>query len=130
MGEANRRKWDTLDGGPPSDDKIALQVEIFDPRQASDDRLRRVTMAEPVKWAFQRPTPVCVACTYEFGFGERPTALFHTRPMFPKSKAFTLISGAICPQCAARPTDELMAAIIGYLRAIKSGITIVETGTA
>jgi hypothetical protein len=50
--------------------------------------------------------------------------------MFPKSKAFTLISGAICPQCAAPPTDELMAAIIGYLRAVKPDIRIVETETA
>ena len=50
--------------------------------------------------------------------------------LFPKDKAFTFISGGICLQCATRPYDELMAAIIGYLRAVKPDTTIGEMGTA
>lgn len=50
--------------------------------------------------------------------------------MFPKGEVFTFVSGMICPQCAMRPSDELMAAIVGYLRAAKPDLTIVETGTA
>jgi hypothetical protein len=136
MGEAKRRRaYDTLDGGPPSDDRIVLEVEIFDPLQAmlalDDDALRRTAIRECAKRAYQRPTPICVACDYEFGCGEPPTALYCTRPMFPKGEAFTFVCGAICPRCASqRPDDELAAAIVGYLRTAKPDLTIVEAGTA
>jgi hypothetical protein len=42
MGEAKRRARDTLDGGAPSDDRIVLQVEVFDPWDLLDADLRRV----------------------------------------------------------------------------------------
>jgi hypothetical protein len=34
----------------------------------------------------------------------------------------------ICPRCAVRPNDELMTAIVGYLRAVKPDMTIAEMG--
>jgi hypothetical protein len=73
---------------------------------------------------------LCAACEYELGYGEPPALLCCTRPMFPKSDAFTFISGAIRPRCASRRPDELVAAIIGYLRKTKPDLTIVEGGTA
>jgi hypothetical protein len=133
MGEAKRRGNATLDGGPESDDKIVLQIEIFDPleaMQAFDDRLRLAAVVEVAKKAHQRPTPICAACDYEFGFGEPPAALYCTRPMFPKGEAFLFVSGPICQRCATRPTDKLMAAVVGYLRAAKPDLTILEIGTA
>jgi hypothetical protein len=46
MGEANRRRaCDTLDGGEPSDDRIVLMVDVFDPMQAllaMDDAARLI----------------------------------------------------------------------------------------
>jgi hypothetical protein len=129
MGEAKRRAHATLDGGPESDDKIVLQIEIFDP-WALDDAVRHAAALSVIERLEQRPTPICSACEYEFGLKEMPAALYCTRPMFPKGEAYTLISGVICSRCARRPTDELMAAIVGYLRAAKPDMTIVEMGTA
>ena len=36
----------------------------------------------------------------------------------------------ICPRCASRPSDELVAAIVGYLRRVKPDLTVAEWGTA
>lgn len=145
MGEAKRRRGpspfgkssggsgDTLDGGAPSDAKIALQIDVFDPLQAifeCDDKIRLAAIRESATRAFRRPTPVCGACDYEFGYGEPPAALFCVRPMFPKGEAFTLLSGPICPRCLVRPAAELMTALVGYLREVKPDATIVEGGTA
>ena len=130
MGESKRRAaHDTLDGGPLSDDQIMLQVEAFDPMQPLD-ALRGKAAREVLKRLFSSRTPICGACDYEFGYGERPLALYCTRPMFPKAEAFVFVCGAICPQCAVRPHDELMVAITSYLHAIKPDITIVQSGTA
>jgi hypothetical protein len=132
MGEA-KRKRDTLDGGEPSDDRIVLMLDVFDPMQAllaMDDAARLTTVRECMARAHRRPTPLCSACDYEFGYGEPPAALYCTRPMFPKGKAFTFVSGAICPQCAMQPADELITAIAGYLRKVKPDLTLVEMGTA
>ena len=56
--------------------------------------------------------------------------MYCTRPIFPKGDAFTFIAGSICQRCADRRPDELVAAIVGYLRKIKPDATIVEAGTA
>jgi|HubBroStandDraft_6_1064221.scaffolds.fasta_scaffold1000781_2 uncharacterized CHY-type Zn-finger protein len=134
MGEARRRRAaDTLDGGPPSDEKIALQIDVFDPLQAicaCDDKIRLAAIRETASRAFRRPTPICGACDYEFGYGEPPAALFCLRPMFPKGEAFTFLSGVICRRCAGRPSDELMTALVTHLRALKPDATIIEGGTA
>ena len=131
MGEAKRRAaHDTLDGGVPSDDKIVLQLDVFDPWDLLNDKLRHTTALEIIKKLERAPTPICGACDYEFRLREIPAALYCTRPMFPKADSFTFVGGAICSQCVARPTDELIAAITGYLRAVKPDITIVEMGTA
>ena len=122
MGEARRRREATLDGGPPSDEKIVLQIDVFDPLQAIcefDDKVRLAAIRETASRAFRRPTPVCGACDYEFGYGEPPAALYCVRPLFPKGEDFTFLSGVICRRCAGRPSDELMTALIGYLRAVK-----------
>jgi hypothetical protein len=130
VGEARRRKaYDTLDGGPPSDDKIVLQVEVFDPWDLSD-RLRHTAALEVIEKLERGPTPICGACEYEFGRREMPAALYCLRPMFPKAEAYTFVGGAICPQYAALPTNELMEAILCYWRSIKPDATIVAAGTA
>jgi hypothetical protein len=102
MGEAKRRARDTLDGGAPSDDRIVLQVEVFDPWDLLNDRLRHTAALEIIEKLERGPTPICGACEHEFGYREMPAALFCTRPMFPKAKSFTFVTGAICLQCAAR----------------------------
>ena len=117
MDEAKRRSsHDTLDGGPPSDERILLQVDLFD---AVDeiDRVRRVAMVEAHKAAHRRPTPICAACEYEFGYGEPPAALYCMRPVFPKGEAFTLIAGAICPRCQKPPATTRCAPRRASLRA-------------
>jgi hypothetical protein len=135
MGEANRRRAgarDTLDGGEPSDDRIVLIVDVFNAFDAlkEPDRVRQAAMVEVHKRAHQRPTPICSACDYEFDYGEPPAALYCTRPMFPKGDVFIFISGMICPRCASRRPDELISAIVGYLRKAKPDLTIIEGGTA
>lgn len=133
MGEANRRRaYDTLDVGEPSDDRIVLMVDVFDPMQAllaMDDAARLTTVRECMTRAHRRPTPICSACDYEFGYGEPPAALYCIRPKFPKGEAFAIISGSICPRCATRGADELQTAIVSYLRKAKPDL-IVPCGTA
>jgi hypothetical protein len=51
-------------------------------------------------------------------------------PMFPRAEAYTFISSLICSRYAGLPTAELMAAIVGYLRAANPDMTIVEAGAA
>ena len=133
MGEAKRRSAGTLDGGAPSDEKIALQIDVFDPLRAlfeCDDKVRLAVIRESATRAFRRPTPVCGACDHQFSYGEPPAALFCLRPLFPKSEAFTVLSGPICPRCLVRPPDELMAALASYLREVKPDAILVEGGTA
>jgi hypothetical protein len=108
-------------------------LDVFDPRQAllaMDDAARLTAVRGCMPRAHRRPTPLCSACNYEFGYGEPPAALFCTRPMFPKGDDFTTFSGMICPRCAVRPSDQLHTAIVGYLRKIKPDLTIIEMGTA
>ena len=134
MGEARRRRAaGTLDGGAPSDEKIALQIDVFDPLQAicaCDDKVRLAVIREAARRAFRRPTPICGGCDHEFGYGEPPAALFCLRPLFPKGEAFTFLSGPICPRCLVRPADDLMTALVSYLREVKPDATLVEGGTA
>ena len=133
MGEAKRRRaYHTLDGGAPSDDRIMLLIDVFDVFDAlrKTDLVRLSAIVEVHKRAHRRPAPLCSACDYEFGYGEAPAAMYCTRPMFPKGDAFTFIAGAICPRCADRRPDELVAAIVGYLRKIKPDAAIVEAGRA
>jgi hypothetical protein len=130
MGKASH---DTLDGGPPSNGRIVLQIDIFDPLEAMlamDDEIRLAALLECEKRTYQRPTPICGACDYEFGYGQPPTLLFITRPVFPKSENYVGISGMICQRCAARPASELGAAIVSCLRAVKPDVTAVVMGTA
>jgi len=47
-----------------------------------------------------------------------------------KGEALTFLSGAICRRCAGRPSDELMTAVVGYLRALKPDATIIKGGSA
>src|ERR1700722_18054873 len=122
MGEAKRRRGEahkTLDGGEPSDAKVAFTLEIFSPlREAvqGDDRLYWSAIREMAVRSHRRPTPLCGACDYEFGFGEAPPLLFCTRPFIPKAETHVFVAGAICPRCAALPTDALMAAVMKHLR--------------
>jgi hypothetical protein len=102
MDEAKRRAHDTLDGGPPNDDRIALGLEIFDP-WALDDAVRRAAALAVIEKLERGPTLICSACEYEFGFKEMPAALYCTRPIFPKAEAYTFVCGAVCSRCAARP---------------------------
>jgi hypothetical protein len=132
MGEA-KRKHATLDGGPPSNGRIVLQIDIFDPLEAMlamDDEIRLAALLECQKRAHQRPTAICGACDYEFSYGQPPALLFITRPVSPKSENHVGISGMICQRCAARPASELGAAIVSRLRAVKPDVTVVEMGTA
>lgn len=134
MGELKRRAaHGTLDGGPPSDDRIVLQVDIFHPleaMQAMNDKIRLGAVRACHERSHRRPTPICGACDYEFEYGQPPALLFVTRPMFPRGESLAGISGMICPRCAARPADELGSSIVSHLRAVKPDIAIVEMGTA
>ena len=135
MGEARRRReaHETLDGGPPSDDKIAMTLEVFDPlREAvqSADRLRWSAIREMCARSHRRPTPICGGCDYEFALGEAPRLLFCTRPFIAKGEDFKFVAGAICPRCAALPTEALMAALMTNLRAVKPDAALVEGGHA
>lgn len=60
MGEAKakRRAHDTLDGGPPSDDRIVLMVDGFDPKQvllAMDDAARLTALRECMREGIVAP---------------------------------------------------------------------------
>jgi hypothetical protein len=134
VGEAKRRRvaYDTLDGGPPSDDRIVVQLEAFAPLRGvvGDDRLYLKVMREAYARAHLRPTPICGACDYEFAFGECPPLLYCTRPFIAKGESHTVISGAICPQCAALPADDLMQALSAHLREVKPDIALLQGGQA
>ena len=96
MGEAKRRRaHETLDGGPPSDEPIALTVEVFSPwREAlGEDRLYWTAIREMMKRAHCRPTPICGACDYEFAVGETPPLMYSTRPFIPKADTCQFICG-------------------------------------
>lgn len=136
MGEARRRRrgaHETLDGGPPSDHRIALMLEIFDPVREvmlGGDPHYLAAICEMLVRMLRRPTPICGGCDYEFGVGEAPPLMFCTRPYIAKAEAYQLLSGVICPRCAALPTDALLQRLMGYLRKIKPDAALVEEGHA
>ena len=99
MGEAKakRRMHKTIDGGPPSKDRVAMQIEIFDPRQAlvedADDNLRMTAVAEAAKRVRRSPAPLCTTCDTEFSHGEWPAALYCLRALTLEGENFsTLVS--------------------------------------
>jgi hypothetical protein len=127
-----RPRFGTLDGGRPSNAKIALQIEVFPPLQAvlGGDELYLSAIGEMLGRLHRRPTPVCGACDYEFAPGEFPPLLFATRPFIPKVSNHAFIAGVICPHCADLPIEVLMAALIEHLRLVKPDITILQGGQA
>jgi hypothetical protein len=138
MGEARRRKpHATLDGGEPSDDRIALEVEIFSPLQEilygefhRNGAARLAAIREAMAKSGRRPTPICTTCDYVFALGELPARIWLTRPFVPKAEPYTSISGLICPRCAALSASELMQALFARLRALKPDMKIIPAGTA
>jgi len=130
MGESKRRKvHDTLDGGPLSGDRIALELCTFSPTPdalMSGDPHCLVTMRELFQRMHTRPTPLCSACDYEFEFGAWPPLAYFTRPAFPKADAYTFVSGAICAECARLPQESLMQALVKYLLEIKPDAEILR----
>jgi hypothetical protein len=147
MGEAKRRKvltgaydarrqaYDTWDDGPPSDAKIALVIDIFDPLQAmfgDIDGPRITTIATAVEKHHQHPTPLCGACDYEFAFGEPPSLVYCVRPFIPKAPAHMIISGSICLRCAASPPDEMLTRLRAELHKFmpSADFSIGQIGTA
>jgi hypothetical protein len=129
---AVKQRQKTLDGGPASDDKIVLAVEIIDPAQAifGSNRLH-LAAAKATYERVRQPTPLfCSACVYGFEPDEEPPLIFCTRPFFPKAESYRFICGAICPRCAAKPNDELMQDVTGYLRGVKPDTMIIQVGQA
>jgi hypothetical protein len=130
VGEAKRREaYDTLDGGPRSGDRIALELCTFEPGPAivmSADRSALAALRELCLRMHRRPTPICGACDYEFEFGELPPLIYFTRPAFPKADDYMAIMGAICRGCARLPHEKLMQGLVSYLREIKPDIEILR----
>jgi len=131
MGEANRRKaHDTLDGGPPSYDKIGLEIHIFSPGPEaifSGDKHAVTALRKICLRMHRRPTPICAACDYEFDFGEWPPLAHFMRPAFPKADAYTIIAGAICGQCARLPPDQLTQALFKHFKDVKPDAELAVT---
>jgi hypothetical protein len=78
MGEAKRRARET-----PSDDRIALQLEIFSPLGAMldfSDNLHLKAVSEMHKRAHQWPTPICDACDYGSSRRSRRSSFPTPRP--------------------------------------------------
>jgi hypothetical protein len=134
MGEARRRRraYDTLDGGPPSDEKIAIQLEVFSPLVEAwgEDRLYWSAIREMQVRIHRWPTPICGACDYEFSVGEFPPLLYCTRPFIAKAEEFQFIAGAICPRCADLPTDTLPKTIMRHLCEVKPDLEPAPMGVA
>jgi hypothetical protein len=127
MGEAKaRRARYTMDGGPPSPNRVAMQVEVFDPRQAADDSVHRTAVEGIAKRIRRRPAPLCTTCDYEFSHGEWPAAAYCMRALTLKSENFSIISGMICSQCVKRPPNELLTALADALRRMKPDIVVAE----
>jgi hypothetical protein len=118
MGESKRRQtFKTLDGGPPSDEKILLDVEIFNPFNMDySNKYQRMSRTEVTKRIFQRPTPVCGACDYEFQYAERPPLIFCIKPFIPRGNDYQLVVGIFCSDCAALSKDELFRKLHNQLR--------------
>ena len=130
MGEAKtRKKHNTLDGGPITRDKIALELHTFSLGPdviANGGRHALAAMREVYLWVHRRPPPVCGACDYEFKFGERPPLAYYTRPAFPKANGYTSIVGAICGRCARLPHESLIQALVEHLRQLKPDIEVLR----
>jgi hypothetical protein len=132
MGEAKRRKpYDTLDGGPPSSDRIAFELRTFSPGPdlfLNGDKHVLAATREVYRAMRRRPTPICSACDYEFEFSEWPPLAYYMVPAFPKADNYTIIAGAICGQCARLPNSSLRQALFHYLRAgLAPGMEILAT---
>jgi len=130
VGEAKRREArDTLDGGPRSGDRIALELCTFTPGPEvvmSGDGTALATIREVCLRMHRHPTPMCSACDYEFELGELPPLLYFTRPAFPKAADFMTIMGAICSRCASLPYESLVQALVSYLREVKPDVEILR----
>lgn len=117
MSEPNQTPtYDTLDGGPPSTDKIGLELNLFLPftvakQILTDDKNVDQHAASSLfhisRAMYQRPGPLCSTCDHEFEFGAMPALAYYLVPAFPKATNYKLISGVICNECALRcPTPE------------------------
>ena len=122
--KAKRSRHKTIDGGPPSQDQVAIQIEIFDPRQAlvedADDDLRMTAVAEAAKRVRRSPAPLCATCDTEFSHGEWPAALYCLRALTLKSQNVSTLGGMICRQCVKRSPNELINAVANASRAERS----------
>jgi hypothetical protein len=120
MGERRRKKkYSTMDGGPPSDDPIVLLVETFSPLAAlasADDQVHLTAIRKAYERAHKTPTPVCAACDYEFAIGELPPLLYCTKPFIPKADSFMLLTGSICRRCAGLHPERLNGAVVAFLK--------------
>jgi hypothetical protein len=136
MGEAKRRKiHGTLDGGPPSDAKIAMVVDVFDPLEAllaMNDKPRLTTIRELAIRSYRHPTPICAACDHEFALGEPAPLAYCIRPFIPKADEHVIIAGGFCSRCASLPRDRMMQQFMRYLRQAMPGrvFNVVEGGSA
>jgi hypothetical protein len=131
MGEAKRRR-NTLDGGPPSEERVALDVEVFEPLAelaAARDPLFLEAIAFAIERAHKRPTPIGAGCDYEFRFGEAPALLFCTRPFIPEGERFQSISGQICPRCAALAPEAMWHELFARLKAVRPDLHLQELST-
>jgi hypothetical protein len=120
MGEAfERKEHGTFDGGPPTCDRIALEIHIFEPwldDLKSDKFHIRIATQELYQRSHQRPPILCSACDYEFGFAECPALAFSSRPAFPKAAEYKIVCGAICGHCAQMPRPRLTQQLFHHLR--------------
>jgi hypothetical protein len=105
---SGREAHAALEEGPPSGDRIALQMEIFSALQefSGGDPVYREAIRLAFARSHRRPAPICGACDYEFDLGEAPELLYVVRPF----EAYRLITGSICGECAALMPDALVRA--------------------
>ena len=119
MGEAKRRQhYNTLDGGPPSNEKIVVEVVIFDPlrfllqlpSQPLDETAGQyaAVMKSMYDRSFDRSQAkmLCSCCDYEFRYGQAPALMGYLRPFIAKGPCWTSLTGGICHSCASFLTQS------------------------
>jgi hypothetical protein len=118
MGEAKRKQkyYDTFDGGPPSDDKITMELVIFSPGQFllemdtlpladQEQRAQHIYMTSRRISDRTKLKVQCSCCEHEFDYNEAPALLAYLKPWIQNGPIKNLYGGAICEACAELPYE-------------------------
>lgn len=124
MGESKRKRGRSVPLEP------FTEIEVFSPfdPKNQDDPVRWAALTAGYRRSFQRPTPVCGACDFEFPIGLAPALMYVLRPLFPPQRAVTLLSGFLCGECAQR--EDVAERIFAIIHKSNPHLRLVEPGRA